>query len=299
MSKDIATLLKEATKGLLSDESLAAIKETFDTAVTDRASVHVEKALAEQDAEYTSKLEHLLEAIDTDHTRKLHRVVEAIDHNNTAKLQSVVRKYSAALTEQAGSFKNDLVTQISDYLDVYLEKTLPQNTINEAVRDKKARIVLDNLRKSLAVDSALMAESIRDAVIDGKKQISEASSEVAKLREANAELTDKVTKLQANVVFEQKTAGLTDQKKAYARRVLEGKSAQFIIENIDYTLSLFDKKEEERLDVLREEALESRVIREHVVVEEGTESDNSAESLQQNEISTPYLTNYLSELGKY
>lgn len=295
MSKDIATLLKEATKGLLSDDSLAAIKESFDTAVTDRVSVHVEKALAEQDEEYTAKLESLLEAIDTDHTRKLQRVVEAIDTNNASKLQAVVRKYSGALTEQASTFKDTLVDQISNYLDVYLEQTIPQNAINESVVNKKAHIVLSNLRKSLAVDSALMAESIRDAVLDGKNQITEAASEVEKLREENALLSEKVIKMKANLVFEQKTAALPEHKKAYARRVLEGKSAQFIIENIDYTLSLFDKKEEERLEMLKEEALESRVVRDQVVVEEGAEAQDES----QPQVATPFLTNYLSELGKY
>lgn len=296
MSKDIATLLKEATKGLLSDESLTAIKESFDAAVTDRVSVHVEKALAEQDSEYTAKLESLLEAIDTDHTRKLKRVVESIDTNNASKLQAVIRKYSGALTEQASTFKDTLVDQISNYLDVYLEQAIPQASINEAVVGKKAHIVLSNLRKALAVDSALMAESIRDAVIDGKKQINEASSEVSKLRDENAALADKVAKLKANLVFEQKTAALPEHKKAYARRVLEGKTAQFIIENIDYTLSLFDKKEEERLDILKEEALENRVVREQVVVEEDTESQ---ETQLNEQVTTPFLTNYLSELGKY
>ena len=294
MSKDIATLLKEATKGLLSDESLVAIKDSFESAVNDRVSINVEKALTEQDAEYTAKLEHLLEAIDTDHTRKLHRVVEAIDHNNASKLQAVVRKYSSALTEQAAEFKDTLVEQVSQYLDVYLEQAIPQASINEAVKNRKAHIVLENLRKSLAVDTALMSESVREAVIDGKTQIDQASSEAAQLREKVASLTEQNNKLQANLVFEQKTAQLPEQKKAYARRVLEGKSAKFVLENIDYTLSLFDKKEEERLDILKEEAFESRVVREHAIVEEGVE-----ESTQSQSTTTPFLPTYLSELGKY
>jgi hypothetical protein len=292
MSQDIATLLKEATKGLLSEESLATIKDSFESAVNDRVTIHVEKALTEQDAEYTAKLEHLLEAIDTDHTRKLHRVVEAIDKNNASKLQAVVRKYSAAITEQADSFKDTLVEQISNYLDVYLEKSVPQASINEAVKNKKAHIVLENLRKALAVDVTLMKESVKDAVLDGKAQITEATAEANKLKAEVAALNEKLQRAQADLVFEQKTSTLPETKKAYARRVLQGKSAQFILENIDYTLSLFDKKEEERLDILKEEAFEKRVVREqHVVVEESTE--------QQPVATHGTVNNYLSELSKY
>ena len=292
MSQDIATLLKEATKGLLSEESLATIKDSFESAVNDRVTIHVEKALTEQDAEYTAKLEHLLEAIDTDHTRKLHRVVEAIDKNNTSKLQAVVRKYSGAITEQAGSFKDTLVEQISNYLDVYLEKSVPQASVNEAVKNKKAHMVLENLRKALAVDVTLMKESVKDAVLDGKAQITEATAAASKLQQQVATLNEKLMRAQADLVFEQKTSTLPDTKKAYARRVLQGKSAQFILENIDYTLSLFDKKEEERLDILKEEAFEKRVVREQRVVVE--------ESTQQEPVATyGAVNNYLSELSKY
>lgn len=292
MSKDISTLLKESTKGLLSDESLAVIKESFEQAVKQRVSIHVEKALVEQDAEYTRKLEHLLEAIDTDHVKKLHRVVGAIDSNNAAKLQTVVEKYSTALTRQAKQFKNTLVEKLSRYLEVYLEKTLPQTSINEAVRNRKASIVLENLRNMLAVDSALMRESVREAVLDGKTQITEAANTVATLQSQIKQLKNQLAQAQADMVFEQKTAQLPEGKRAYARRVLAGKSADFILENIDYTLSLFDKKEEERLDVLREEAFEKRVVRETPIIEESTESTETP-------VANPHINHYLSELSKY
>ena len=107
-----------------------------------------------------------------------------------------------------------------------------------------------------------------------------------------SQLQDQLARAQADVVFEQKTAQLPEGKRAYARRVLAGKSADFILENIDYTLSLFDKKEEERLDVLREEAFEKRVVRETPVIEESTESSETP-------VANTHLDHYLSELSKY
>lgn len=294
MSKDIAKLLKEATKGLLTEESLGEIKNAFDTAVNDRVTLHVEKALQEQDAEYTAKLEHLLEAIDSDHTRKLSKVVQAIDVNNASKLQAVVKKYSQALNEQATTFKNGLVKKISRYIDVYLEASVPQTAINEAVRNKKALVVLENLRESLAIDSALMKSSIRDAVVDGQRQIQASTKTTKQLQEQVDQLSVKLEKAKANLVFEQKTAHLSETKKKYARRVLEGKSPEFITENIDYTLSLLDKKEEERLNTLKEEAFEQCVAKEHRVVEEAV-----AEQPESPTISTPFVGGYLNELSKY
>jgi len=291
MSKDIVLNLKEATKGLLSDESLEVIKESLTQAVNEKVSIHVEKALTEQDEQYTQKLEQLLEAIDTDHTRKLTRVVEAIDLNNTGKLKQVVTKYSNALTSQADDFKSTLIEQISNYLDLYLEKTFPQQSINEAVKNNKAKIVLENLRKSLAVDTTLMKESVKDAIIDGKQQLDEALNSKSTLENKVAELNKQLAKVQAELVFEQKTSTLPENKKAYARKVLTGKSPQFITENLEYTLGLFDKTEEERLVALKEEAFDNHDVKDVAVVEESAE--------QQTSYATPFLNTYINELGKY
>ncbi len=295
MAKEISNLLKEATQGILTDQTLEQIQEAFDTAVNERVKIHVEKALTEQDAEYTAKAEQLLEAIDEDHSKKLERVVEALDANNTAKLQMVIKKYQNIVKEQASQFKEDLVDRISHYLDLFVESKIPTESINEAVKNKKARNILNNLRESLAINSALMNESLKDALLDGKSQIDQfkqanqsAEKEVQTLRESLA-------KAKADLILEQKTSVLPPKKKEYAQRVFEGKSPKFIVEYIDYTLSLFDKKEEERLKTLKNEAFEQRKVKQdRVVLEEDTE-----EPVKQKEENFGHVQNYLNELGKY
>ena len=103
-----------------------------------KVSLHVESALVKQDDEYSAKLEHLLEAIDVDHTSKLDKVVGAINKNHGEKLISVVEKYSRAINEEAHTFKSDLVGRVSKYLDLYLEKLVPQQNINEAVKNRRS-----------------------------------------------------------------------------------------------------------------------------------------------------------------
>ena len=164
----ITDILKEATNDILTEEVLTQIEEAFNTAVEEKASIHVEKALTEQDDEHAAKLETLLEAIDNDHTKKLHRVVDAVTQNHTEKLVEVVNKYQGTLNEEAVSFKDELVDNISSYLDVYLEEKLPVEQIAEAVKTKKAEHLIEQLRNTLGVDLALAQESIAEAVVDGK-----------------------------------------------------------------------------------------------------------------------------------
>lgn len=295
MAKEISNLLKEATQGILTDQTLDQIQEAFDTAVNERVKIHVEKALTEQDAEYTEKAQQLLEAIDEDHSKKLERVVEALDANNTAKLQMVIKKYQNIVNEQAGQFKQDLVERISHYMDLFIESKIPKRSIEEAVKNQKARTILNNLRESLAINSALMNESLKDALIDGKTQIDTYKKTSTKLETEVKDLKESLEKSKALLVLEQKISTLPSKKKEYAQRVFEGKSPKFIFENIDYTLSLFDKKEEERIKTLKTEAFEQRKVKQdRVILEEDTQ-----ETVEQKEENFTHVHNYLNELGKY
>jgi len=290
MSKDIKTILKEATKDLLSEEILKEIEDAFNSSVQDKVQLHVTKALTEQDEDYSKKLEHLLEAIDADHSKKLEKVVEAIDANHTEKLKALVQKYAGALKSDAKSFKDETINNISTYLEAYLDETIPAEEVKDAVKNKRALEVLE-LRSILGVDAALAKESIREAVVDGKRQIEEASK---KLEAANKELETLRAQLanrDAELTLEKKTVGLNPRKKEYVNKVMKGKSSQFITENIDYALSLFDKTEKERLQTIKEEAVTETTSTQvdRPVVEE------SVESPAENTFMNPYMR----ELSKY
>ena len=296
MATDISKLLKEATQGILTEETLGQIQEAFDSAVNERVAIHVEKALTEQDSEYTEKAQQLLEAIDSDHCKKLQRVVEAVDANNASKLQMVISRYQKAIKEQANEFKGDLVERISDYIDIFIESKIPKKAITEAVQNKKARIILNKLRESLAIDSALMSESLKEALIDGKTQIDQYRQLAVAAKQEIDTLKESLNKTKADLVLEQKISKLPEKKREYAQRVLEGKSSKFILENIDYTLSLFDKKEEERLEGLKKEAYEHRKVKsDRVVLKEDTEEPVK----EKNQENFTEVKNYLTELSKY
>ena len=167
--ENITDILQEKAQDILTEETLQQIEEAFN----EKVKLHVEAALVKQDDEYATKLEHLLEAIDHDHSNKLDKVVEAIDKNHSDKLIKLVEKYSKALTTEANDFKGDIVNKVSKYLDIYLEKLVPQKSINEAVKNKRSAKMLSEMRKVLAVDAALQKQAIKDAIVDGKTRIDE------------------------------------------------------------------------------------------------------------------------------
>lgn len=272
----------------LSEDTKKEIQTAIETKVQEKVQVHVEKALAEQDELYSNKLKQLLEAIDKDHSVKLEKVVQAIDEDRAEKLKMVVSKYETALNEDAKKFKEQLVESISDYLDAYLAEAVPAEEIQEAVRNKKAVKVLEGLRQHLAVDAALQNESIKEAILDGKQQINEASSKLESIVAENATLKNELGGIKANLLIEQRTANLDEQQKKYLKKVFNGKSPEFINENFDYTLKLFNKKTNDRLENLKEEALSESTKVDRVVLEQTEVVNEQVE-----------LSPYLRELSKY
>ena len=265
MSKKQA--LPEQAEEVLTEESVQAIE----TAIEEKIQLSVEAALTNQDELYAEKLEELVTAIDKDHTDKLKRVVEAVDHNNANKLIKVVKRYENELNGRASKFKDTLVESISDYLEEYLEESVPTQAIEEATKNRTAKEVLSNLRKVLAVDSTLMSESVKEAVMDGKTQIDELNAKVNALAKQNKVLSEKYRSTKANLLIEAKTSNLSEGKKSYLRKILIDKTPEFIEENFEYTAKLFDKKEKERLTVIKEEAYKKRKVKTDAPVQQISE----------------------------
>jgi len=295
MSKNVTDILKvnDATKDILSEDILKEIETAFNANVDDKVKIHVEKALNEQDEDYAKKLEKLVEVIDADHTAKLNQVVEAIDTNHAQKLKTIVGKYEKTIKEEASAFKGNLVAQVSKYLEIYLEEKIPAKQIQEAVNNKKAAKLLSDMRNMLSVNEALAKHSIRDAVMEGKNRLDEAVNQLEAANKKVEQLTNTLTKAESETILEKKLSTLEKDKKAYMKKMLSGKSSDFINENFDYTLKLFEKSEEERLANLKDEAVNEAVTQkvDRPIIEETVQKEENNRD--------PSFGLYLKELNKY
>lgn len=300
--------LEKVASDVLSEETLQSIEQAFTESVESKAEelaqLRVEKALVEQDEEHAVKLEKLLEAIDADHSAKLKKVVDALDDTHAQKLRTVVEKFKSELDTDAKVFKESLVDNISNYLDLYIEKTIPTQDIQEAVQNKHAIGVLDNLRKALSVDKIMTTESVREAVMDGKKQIDEAAEKVKALEEENNVLKEHVAENEAALALEKLSEGLPTAKKRHMYKVLEGKTAQFINENFKYTLDMFEKSEQDKLVELKEQATVGKKISDRPVGDkQAVVQESVEEQIEQTEPGgmqdQKLFDNYMGELTRW
>jgi len=259
---DIKEILKKAGGDILTEDTLAAIDTAFTTAVNEKAeekikerlTLEVEQALIAQDDEHTGKLEKLLEAVDIDHTNKLKTVVEKQDLNHCEKLKFVVKKYRQQMVQEAVSLRDSLVNELSNYMDLYLEKVIPTKTLTEAVQNFQARTMVENIKKIISIDSSYVTEQIREALLDGKSQIDNLKKQVNQTVTENVELNKRAKKAEAILILEQKTQGLSEDKKTYVQKVLADKDPEYITENFNYVVEMFERDEQDEVEILGESA---------------------------------------------
>jgi hypothetical protein len=278
MSK-ITDTLKEAAKDVLTEETLEEIQNTFneqlESKADERSKIAVEAALNEQDEKYAEKLEALLEAIDKDHCRKLKRVVESLDNDRTNKLKRVIKKYQSELNTEAVKLRDAIVESASEYLDSYIDEALPVSSIQEAVDNKKALGILENFRQTLGVDLALANETIREGVVDGKKQLDESNEQLKVTSQQRNTLAEEVAELKKTIFLSEKTKNFDEKKTNFITKTFKGKDLDFIQENFKYTVKMFDKKHTEALDILKEDAISNSEIKNEVKQELTTESTDT------------------------
>ena len=250
MATDIKQLLKEATKDLLTAETLTAIEEAVNTKADEKARLQVEAALVAQDEKHSQMLTSLMEKMDTDYTNKLQKLINRVDESYAAKLLKVkgiydakVSKLNTQLNESAEKYINTLNSRIDTFLESKLNEIVPEIKLNEAVENVRAVKILEQIRSLVGINESDVSSEIKAAMIDGKKQIDESKSQLDAVIRENTELKQKITQKEADLLLERKTVKLPLKKRNYVKKAFEGKDAAFINENFDYVSKMFDSEE--------------------------------------------------------
>lgn len=296
-----AEILKQVDESVINEETAKAITEAFESAVEEkvnaRVSLEVENVLTKQDEDHASKLKKLLEAIDTDHTNKLQTVVNALTENHTDKLKNIVSFYRKALNEKAQKFSTNIVSEISNYLDLYLNKNIPNLQLKEAVQNTYARKQLDRIRELVGIDSDYINESVKSVVSKGKSKIDELNEKLNESYQENHTLLEKLKINETAVLLEKKTKGMPSSKKEYIFNLLNDKDSSYIEENFNYVVEMFERGEEDKTSDLVQEATKKAFSRDASVPKKNTINESASLSNQNDEFNP--VSNYLSELSRF
>lgn len=316
----VKNILSEQFKDVITEETLNVIEEAFQQAVQEsvnqKIGLETENVKNKLDEEYTAKLQDLIEKIDTDHTAKLKKLVEAIDTDHAVKLQKLVKdidkkhtgmlqqvieKYERELKKEAQTTQENLVEQISNYLDLYIDKAIPQKQINEAVENIRAVQQLKQIRQIVGINEEFIDQEVKEALIDGKNTIDSLRAELNATLKENVDLATKANKAEAYILLEKKTAEMPAAKKAFVSKLLKNKNPEYIEENFSYVVEMFEKETQQEVEEAKEEIhskmKSSRVDRPQLVEEKVDFNKNEIETTASSEGVAHYL-NEMTRISK-
>lgn len=264
MNKNLKNLFSDDVQKILTEESINAIEKS----INDKVELAVEAALLEQDDIYAKKLQQLVRNIDKDHTNKMVRIVESVDKDRTDKLVKVIKKYERSQNHDMKNFKKQIVESVGNFIDEFIDNTIPKEEFAQAVKNKTAYSVLENMRKVLSIDSAVMKESISGAISEGKREMDTLRKENDQLKKSGRLLQEQKNTAEKRLFIESQVTSFGNDKRKFVTNALKDKSLEFVKENFAYTVRLFDKQEKKTRQSIMEDALKDRKHKPDFILEQ-------------------------------
>lgn len=295
---NIKELLKESTKDILTDENLQVISEAVEARANEladsKSKLKLEAALAKQDLKFSEKLQTLLEDIDTRYTGMMTQLIEKIEDRHVGMLKNVVRKYKTELVTEGVKFKDTLVDKIDKFFDLVVESNIPVQQLNEAVENTRYKKLVQEISKMIGHSNIQENELIKEGLIDAKNQLDQLNEQVRTLKKKNERLVTEQSRTKAEKLLLEKCSGLPKIKKDYIFRTLGNKSEQFITENFDYILELYDDEDSRNTNRIRKEAQ-----RKSRVIVEGIDRPDDLINEEVEDNSTPHVSGYMEVLSQF
>lgn len=289
--------LKVIFEGLKLDEaSLDKVLTLFENTVNSKVKIATDIALNEQDAAYAKELQNLITKLDEKHSAKLDEVINVINENHAMKLQKIQKLYENHYQKEFKKFKNNLVKTNESFIEMYINKVMPDNVISEAVTVRKQAKLISEMKKMLALDSASTNDVIKEGVLEAGKIINESKQQIEQLISEKAELENKIKANERDILLNNKLNSVEASKRDALKRIFKDADINTINENFDYSSKLIDKQRKE----LKEE-LKNKNISQKKFIPFNNKPSIIAENVQQKPSvkDTSIMNDYLSELTSH
>jgi len=263
MSKKFKQLIENID--VLSEDAKSSIQEAFDMAVStkveERLQLEVNKALSDIDSKHAVQLEKVLSAVDTDHAQKFQSALKKIDEDHTTKLKNVVRHYERALKNDSKVLREELEEDLSNFLDLYIEKIVPTTEIKKAVENTNAKRIVESIKQLVSIDEDYINDNIKEALKDGKQKMDTLHSKLNTTLKENIDLKRSLSKQKTKTVLERKTEDMPVAKKSFINKFLGDRSPEYIEENFNYVVEMFDRDDDESAGMITESTKRMRKVR--------------------------------------
>jgi hypothetical protein len=222
----------------------------------------MKEVLEHVDHVHYNKMKTVLEALDADRSEKLQMIESKIDQDHTAKLQNIINMYES-------SYKDTMIEDVSNYLDVYLEEVLPEDKAIDMAKVARYDVIFSEMRKLLVVTDQFVNSEIKEAVEDAKTQLDEKTDTINELMLEKVAMAKEIGRLEAKSLLGEKTQNMTDGEKAYITKFFEGACIEDINQRLDEAVRAYENDMTRKKEELLEEEEETDIP----VIEESTEPE--------------------------
>lgn len=306
MTNELKEIFENVDQSILSEDVLAKIASLIKEKVDTRVSLEIENALQIMDEDHAEGFKvtinslnenfelhkktfpNVIKAIDTDHLGKVKQVVESINKDHIKKLYIIKEKYETLLKKTVIEHRDSIVESVNQFLDFYIDQSIPAKQIEEAAKNTYNRNILSEARQVLGIDDKVIKTNLKEAVNDAKNQLDQLAKE-------NRELKNKMVIAECNKILAEKTAHLPTDVAKFVRARLANKSPQTILENFDYIVNMYERKESKDIRSSINESRTNNVDRNKVA----DELTNNTKVVSENTkiVSEPFMNIYLEGMN--
>jgi hypothetical protein len=206
------------------------VKKTVDAAADKLGSASGVTAEVKEDVDGSESFESLFEGLDLseDFKGKLSLVFEAaVNEAATVKAEEIAEsleeEFSIKLEESVNEAMEEIVENLDNYLDYIVSEWMEENAvaIESGIKVQMAESFMEGLKGLFYEHNIEIDEETVDIVADLEEEIASLKEEVNKTINANIELSEAVEALQAEMIFEELSEGLTTSQKERFRVLSE------------------------------------------------------------------------------
>lgn len=278
----VKDLLPQELQEAIKPEKLAVLQEEFDklveSKVNSQIAVAVKAAEVSFDNATSERLEKLVLKLDESNKIALKKVYEKLNasHKQEMKqlkenaisvikrnkkayqnsLASLKEKYEVEAATAADTFREKIVSKLSEFVISQIDKRLPYKQIKEAVRNTQAIELLESFKSLLNFKEFYASNELKKPILEAHEMITESQKKEQLLTEKNAALVEELKESKAALAEYERQAYLASrlaevpskEQRDFVKRVLENAPIDFIKKNFEYTLKNY------RTTVLKENA---------------------------------------------
>ena len=282
-SVNVKDLLPKELLEAVSENGLATLQEAFDklveSKVSEQIATAVKSAEVSLDAALTERMQKLVGKLDENAKINLVKVVNKLNENHAAEMSAVKAKavkrinemrenankaiatlkesYENKAAQEAEMFRESITKQLGAFIVENVDKCIPYEQIQSAVKNTKAIELLESFKQLLNFEEVYNSEALKRPILEAYTRIEDGKKEINSLNEENETLKAELAEAKAVIAEAERKAYLAKRlaeipskdQRMFVERVLEKASLDFIKENFEYTCKQY------RTNSLRENAV--------------------------------------------